>query len=100
MPALGAAAQQECRGGQRLADQLLVEEPARGLQACAEHRVGCTAHLKSTIGRFLNERPALLPIDAEWFLSPDVLACAERGHRDVEVSFGNGEVDDELDVWC
>ncbi len=97
VPRLGAGALHERERGERHADRAALDETTGRLDARAEERVRRRGDAQSrSVGR-VEQLASALPVERERLLAPDVLAGRESLERHLDVHFGNGEVDDDLD---
>ena len=98
VPALMAGGDHRRGGGDRGADQALVDRGACGLGAGAQHRVGRGADQHARLLGRPQHRLPLLAGDGEGLLGVDVLACRDRLQIDVGVRGGDGQVQHRVHI--
>src|SRR5688572_26959987 len=99
MPALVAVAEHEGVRPDRLADSAIIDELPAGLECGAEERVGSAANQYASL---LGEGEKLLGFvsgNSERLFVVDALPRFDSCLGNLVVSFRNGQVENDLDVW-
>ena len=97
MPTLVAGTHEEGRPADRPANEPVVDALARGLMRAAEESVGRRSEPQALRAGRVDELPGLRESDAERLLGMDVLARGDRLEAHLDMRFGHGEVEDDLD---
>ena len=97
MPELMAWAHEKGRAADRPANRALVDQFSRRLMRAAQKCVGRATDPQASSAGGVDQLARLGDVDAERLFRMNMLARGDRLQADLDMRFGNGEIDDDLD---
>src|SRR6266487_2137855 len=99
MPMLWSMIHQKCGGRDGPPDLPIVDKLDACLDTAAQERIGRATYAQPLRVRRVQQHLALLTIDAQWFLAVHRFACLKCRQADLDMYFGDRQVEHDLDLW-